>query len=182
MGYIEAMRSNLKETTNMDQATLVISDGGHEARSKGTRDGDCVPRALAHLGRWTGAFGSDDPGVCYDRMDQACRQVGKTGKLRRLNHHVYEPILKDWGFDIDYKMPVGDRQEVGLPANPHGATVADIAASKLTAMVVCHGTPEWADRPSLHATVVKDGVIYDTFDCSDWEAGDVYFVDPRKAA
>lgn len=129
---------------------FVYSTGGRENYFEAARVGDCVTRAICN------ATGKDYKEV-YDRLKylEKTRRVGKHEKKGSVRDGVRLSVLK---YYIEQELgwvhhsTVGFQQGVSMHLTPEeipmGNLIVDIAK---------------------HLTNVKDGVIYDTYDCSKKE-------------
>ena len=126
---------------------FVYSDGGRSKYFKANNVGDCVTRAIAN------ATGMDYKDV-YDMVNQASKGEKKSKKKRGKSSardgvykDVSREVLKQLGWVWHPTMKVGQGCKTHLKADelPSGTIIVSV---------------------SKHLTCVKDGVIYDTYDCS----------------
>ena len=127
---------------------FVYSDGGRNKYFKAADVGDCVCRAIAN------AIGEDYKEL-YDEINKRCKET-KLPKRRRTKsssardgvyRKTYDKLLKDMGWVWTPTMLVGKGCKVHLKEDelPKGTLIVKV---------------------SKHLTCVKDGVLYDTYDCS----------------
>ena len=124
---------------------VVISDGGRSKYFKAENVGDCVTRAIAH------ATGIDYKEV-YDSLNKLAKKerLGKRkisnsrSGVRRTTARKY---LESLGWVWKPTMTIGSGCSVHLDENelPSGNLIVSV---------------------SKHFTCVKDGVLYDTYDCT----------------
>ena len=126
---------------------FVYSDGGRSKYFKAEKVGDCVTRAIAN------ATGIDYKEV-YDALNQIAKSERKTKRKRSTSNSrngVYKDTFKKYLESKGYKftpcMTIGSGCKVHLKSDelPKGTLIVSV---------------------SKHLTCVKDGVIYDTYDCS----------------
>lgn len=132
---------------------VVISDGGRSQYFKGERVGDCVTRAICH------ATGKDYKEV-YDDLFNLSKNWGtcKTKKTLKIRQNasprngVNKVVLKHYienvlGFKWVALMGIGTGTKVHVKADelPAGTLILSL---------------------SRHLTCIKDGVLYDTYDCT----------------
>ena len=126
---------------------FVYSDGGRSKYFKAEKVGDCCARAIAN------ATGLDYKEV-YDSLNELAKQekIGKNKKkISNARSGVYkstaDKYLKSLGWKWHACMTIGSGCQVHVKADelPRGNLVLNL---------------------SRHFTCVKDGVIYDTYDCS----------------
>ena len=131
------------------------SDGGRSIYFKGKHAGDCVTRAICN------ATGKDYKEV-YDRINELAKEesLKKHSKRSSARNGVYKETwkkyLKEIGWVYHSTCSFGShKQKVKFVdgALPNGNVI--VALSK-------------------HLTCLKDGVIYDTYDCSRKEYYDAY--------
>lgn len=126
---------------------LVVSDGGRSKYFKGST-GDCVCRAICN------ATGKDYKEI-YDYINELGTKE-KTGKRKKGKSNARTGVYKDTTKKVieDYlgwkwhpTMTIGSGCKVHLKSDelPKGTIIV---------------------RASKHITCVKDGVLYDTYDCS----------------
>ena len=134
---------------------FVYSDGGRSNYFKAEKVGDCVTRAIAN------ATGIDYKEI-YDALNNLAKSERKTKRKRRVSssrNGVYKDTFKKYLESKGYKwiptMQIGSGCKVHLKADelPDGVLIVSL---------------------SRHLTCVKDGVIYDTYDCSRDETRCVY--------
>lgn len=134
---------------------FVYSDGGRSNYFKAEHVGDCVTRAIAN------ATGIDYKEI-YDALNNLAKSERKTKRKRRVSssrNGVYKDTFKKYLESKGYKwiptMQIGSGCKVHLKADelPDGVLIVSL---------------------SKHLTCVKDGVIYDTYDCSRDETRCVY--------
>lgn len=126
---------------------FVYSDGGRSKYFKAERVGDCCARAIAN------ATGLDYKEV-YDSLNELAKYE-KTGKKKKkisnARSGVYkstaDKYLKSLGWKWHACMTIGSGCQVHVKADelPRGNLVLNL---------------------SRHFTCVKNGVLYDTYDCS----------------
>lgn len=116
---------------------FVYADGGRSKYFTATNVGDCAVRAIAN------ATGKDYK-VVYDRM----KELNKGKSCRNgTPKNVDKKYLKELGWEWHPTMTIGSGCRTHL-------TEEDLPSGTLVVQV------------SKHLTCVKDGVIYDTYDCS----------------
>ena len=134
---------------------FVYSDGGRSNYFKAEKVGDCVTRAIAN------ATGIDYKEI-YDALNNLAKSERKTKRKRSVSssrNGVYKDTFKKYLESKGYKwiptMQIGSGCKVHLKADelPDGVLIVSL---------------------SRHLTCVKDGVIYDTYDCSRDETRCVY--------
>ena len=138
---------------------LVINDGGRSKYFKTTDVGDCVTRAICN------ATGLDYKEV-YDGLNKLAKSE-RTGKRKKgvssARDGVYKDTIRKYLDILGWKwhptMAIGSGCKVHLCKEelPSGVLIVNI---------------------SKHTTCVKDGVIYDTWNCSidkykDWDTGEI---------
>ena len=127
---------------------FVYNDGGRSKYFKADKVGDCVCRAICN------ATGMDYKEV-YDELNKMCKET-KLPKKRRTKsssarngvyRKTYDKLLQELGWKWTPTMLVGQGCKVHLNEHelPKGVLIAKV---------------------SKHLTCVKDGVLYDTYDCS----------------
>lgn len=126
---------------------FVYSDGGRSKYFKAEKVGDCVCRAIAN------ATGMDYKEV-YDKINEYAKRerIGKRKKgISNARDGVYKDtiwrMLTDMGWKWVPTMFIGKGCQVHLSEKelPGGTLIVSV---------------------SKHTTCVKDGVLYDTYDCS----------------
>ena len=134
---------------------FIYNDGGRSNYFKG-KAGDCVTRAIANA---TGL----DYKVIYDAINDLAK-TERTSKRKRgtssARNGVYKNTIKKYlekvlGWTWHPTMQIGQGCKVHLAADELPAGTLIVSLSK-------------------HLTCVKDGVIYDTYDCSRNENRCVY--------
>lgn len=134
---------------------FVYSDGGRSNYFKAEKVGDCVTRAIAN------ATGIDYKEI-YDALNNLAKSERKTKRKRRVSssrNGVYKDTFKKYLESKGYKwiptMQIGSGCKVHLKADelPDGVLIVSLSG---------------------HLTCVKNGVIYDTYDCSRDETRCVY--------
>lgn len=146
---------------------FIYSDGGRSKYFKATGVGDCVTRAICN------ATGKDYKEV-YDRLNEMAQKesVKRHRRSKRSNSRngvfkeTWKRYLKEIGWVHHKTCELGSRAEKIKfvdGALPNGTLIVQL---------------------SRHLTCLKDGVIYDTYDCSkkeyyDWESGDLMVNDER---
>lgn len=133
---------------------FVFADGGRSKYFKG-RTGDCVTRAICN------ATGLDYKKV-YDDLN-ALAKTERTGKRKHKKSNsrtgvykrTYHKYLESIGYKWQATMNIGTGCRVHLCKDelPNGVIIVSL---------------------SSHLTCVKNGVIYDTYDCSRDETRCVY--------
>ena len=124
------------------------SDGGRSKYFKAEHVGDCVCRAICN------ATGKDYKEV-YDMLNAECK-VTNLPKKRRSNTNsarngvyrkTYQKVLEKLGWVWHPTMTIGSGCKVHLRRRelPNGVLIVSV---------------------SKHLTCVKNGVLYDTYDCS----------------
>ena len=127
---------------------FVYSDGGRSNYFKGTA-GDCVCRAICNA---TGL----DYKVVYDKINEVAkkertssRKRGKSSARNGVYRYTEKKVIEEWlGWEWVPTMKVGEGCKVHL---------CEGELLEYKPIIV---------RVSKHLTCVKNGVIYDTFDCS----------------
>lgn len=127
---------------------FVYSDGGRSQYYKGER-GDCLCRAICNA---TGL----DYKVVYDKINEyskkerTCkRRVGKSSARNGVHKVTAQKIIQEWlGWEWHPTMQIGSgcRVHVREEELPSGNIILNL---------------------SRHYSCVRDGVLYDTFDCSE---------------
>ena len=128
---------------------FVYNDGGRSKYFKAKNVGDCVTRAIAN------ATGRDYKEV-YDALNALAKSTKNTHKGKKLKSSardgmykkVYHKYLTSIGWVRCVTCKVGEGVKMHLRAEelPKGNLIVEIAR---------------------HLTNVRDGIIYDTYDCSD---------------
>lgn len=130
---------------------FIYNDGGRSKYFKADNVGDCVTRAICN------ATGKD-----YKEVYDALNKMGKAETSTQLKRHrghkrsesrngVFKETWKEYldsiGWEHHATMGIGSGCQVHLTADelPKGTIIVQV---------------------SKHLTCVKDGVIYDTYDCS----------------
>ena len=127
----------------METKNWIYSDGGRkDAGFKGTT-GDCVVRAICN------ATNGDYKKV-YDYVNSFAKsfeKIKKSGSRTGVVKHTSRVMMEDLGFKWYPLMGIGTGCKNHLKADelPSG-------------IIIC--------KLSKHLTCVKDGIIYDTYDCS----------------
>ena len=125
----------------------VYDDGGRSKYFKAEKVGDCVCRAISIA---TG----EDYKVIYDRINELSKSERKGKKKKGTStarNGVYKTtrvkILEELGWVWHPTMAIGSGCKVHLMSDelPNGTLIVKV---------------------SNHLTCVKDGVLYDTYDCS----------------
>lgn len=126
---------------------FIYSDGGRSDYFKATNVGDCVTRAIAN------ATGKDYKEV-YDSLN-ALAKSERTGKRKKrvsnsrngVYRNTARKYLESLGWVWKPTMTIGSGCKVHLDENelPNGTLIVSV---------------------SKHFTCVKDGVLYDTYDCT----------------
>lgn len=127
---------------------FVYDDGGRSRYFKAENVGDCVCRAIAN------ATGMDYK-VVYDELNRRCKET-RLPKRRRTQsssarNGVYKKTFSKYLESLGWKwtptMLIGQGCKVHLAEDelPKGTLIVSV---------------------SRHLTCVKDGVLYDTYDCS----------------
>ena len=125
----------------------VYNDGGRSKYFKAENVRDCVTRAIAN------ATGIDYKEV-YDALNALAKSERKSKRKRSISNSrngVYKDTFKKYLESKGYKfvpcMTIGSGCKVHLKADelPDGVLIVSV---------------------SKHLTCVKDGVLYDTYDCS----------------
>lgn len=126
---------------------FVYSDGGRSKYFKGTDVGDCVCRAVCNA---TG----EDYKVVYDLINTLAKNERKSkrhAKKSMARNGVRKPTTKKLMEALGWKwtptMQIGQGCKVHLKKEELPSGVLVVSVSK-------------------HLTCVKDGVLYDTYDCS----------------
>lgn len=116
----------------------IYDDGGREKAGFKGKTNDCVIRAIAIATKI-------DYKVVYNEISKL-QGKGKSPRTG-VNRDIYEPYLKSLGYEWFPKMKVGQGCKTHLNKRelPGGILIVKIAK---------------------HLTTVKNGTIYDTFDCS----------------
>lgn len=126
---------------------FVYSDGGRSKYFTAEKVGDCVCRAICN------ATGEDYKKI-YDLINQQAKCERKGKRKRSISNARdgvyrtnYSKILADLGWVWHPTMTIGSGCQTHLKANelPSGTLIVKV---------------------SKHLTCVKDGVLYDTYDCS----------------
>lgn len=126
---------------------FIYNDGGRSNYFKGTA-GDCVTRAIAN------ATGLDYKKV-YDDLNELAKSERSSKRKRgksSARNGVYKATLKKYiekvlGWTWHPTMQIGQGCKVHLSTNELPAGTLIVSVSK-------------------HLTCVKDGVLYDTYDCT----------------
>jgi hypothetical protein len=143
------------EETETNLIKFKYDDGGRSNYFKGQNVGDCVVRAIAiasgkdykevydELARRMKAYA----GKSWSRTAKRMKKEGRTTPRNGVNKQAYEPYLKELGFEWIPTMKIGSGMQVHVREDelPEGTLIL---------------------RLSRHLTCVKDGVLYDTYDCS----------------
>lgn len=126
---------------------FVYDDGGRSKYFRAENVGDCVTRAIANA---TGL----DYKVIYDRLN-ALAKSERTGKRKRgksnsrdgVYKNTFKKYLEELGWTWHPTMQIGQGCKVHLCEEelPKGTLIVSV---------------------SKHLTCVKDGVLYDTYDCT----------------
>jgi len=125
---------------------FVYNDGGRAAAGYKGQTGDCVTRSISIA---TGLSYEE----IYSKINLIAEGERPRGNKKRSNarsgvkKYTYRKLLSDLGWEWTPTMTVGSGCKVHLKADELPAGTLIVAVSK-------------------HLTVVKDGVIYDTHDCS----------------
>lgn len=136
------------EKPKAEETNFVYSDGGRSKYFKADKVGDCVVRAIAN------ATGKDYKAVYDDINELSKRERTGSRKLGKSSarNGVYKSTIKKYiegvlGWSWFPTMAIGSGCQTHLTAEelPKGVLIVSV---------------------SKHLTCVKDGVIYDTFDCS----------------
>lgn len=126
---------------------FIYSDGGRSKYFKAEGVGDCVCRAICN------ATGEDYKKI-YDMINQQAKSERKGRRKRGISNarsgvykENYSKILAELGWEWHPTMTIGSGCHTHLNENdlPNGVLII---------------------RVSKHLTCVKDGVLYDTYDCS----------------
>ena len=127
---------------------FVYCDGGRSNYFKAKNVGDCVCRAIAN------ATGMDYKEV-YDELNRCCKETRLPKKRRTKSssarngvyRKTYEKYLEELGWKWTPTMLIGQGCKVHLDEKelPTGTIIV---------------------RLSRHLACVKDGVLYDTYDCT----------------
>ncbi|MBQ6223447.1 MAG: hypothetical protein IJJ44_12615 [Solobacterium sp.] len=127
---------------------FVYSDGGRSKYYKAKNVGDCVCRAIANA---TG----EDYKKLYDELNDRCKNTRLPKKRRTKSSSArsgvykktFKKMLEEYGWKWTPTMLVGKGCKVHLNEYelPGGTLIVEV---------------------SKHMTCVKDGVLYDTYDCS----------------
>lgn len=127
----------------------IYSTGGREKYFKAQNVGDCVTRAICN------ATGKDYKDV-YDRLKEMAKEEHTTRHRGHKKSSVrdgvfketYKKYLAEIGWTRKQTVFKGDNKRMHLTPNeiPNGVLIVEL---------------------SKHLTCVKDGVIYDTYDCSE---------------
>jgi len=138
---------------NVETISIKLSDGGRSNYFKGNKVGDCVVRSIVH------ATGKDYK-VVYDELFELAKNWGtkRTSRILDIRNNasprngVNKKVLKYYiekvlGFKWVSCTGIGKGFSVHLKADelPEGVIILSL---------------------SKHLTCVKDGVLYDTYDCS----------------
>ncbi len=128
---------------------FIYNDGGRSKYFKASRVGDCVTRAIAN------ATGKDYKEV-YDALNAIAKSTKNTYKGEQLksssrngvHKKVYHKYLTSLGWVKHVTCGIGEGVKMHLNENelPSGNLIVEIAR---------------------HLTNVRDGVIYDTYNCSE---------------
>ena len=144
---------------------LIISDGGRSKYFKGTAS-DCITRAICN------ATGKDYKEV-YDAINELAKSE-RTGKRKKGVSSAREGVYKDttkkyldsigWVWHPTMKIGSGCTVHLCEQELPKGILIVSI---------------------SKHLTCVKDGVLYDTYNCSidkytDWNTGEYMEVPDKR--
>ena len=126
---------------------FIYNDGGRSKYFKAEKAGDCVCRAICN------ATGKDYKEV-YDSLNDLSK-TERTGKRKKgissarngVYKNTYKKLLESMGWRWFPAMQIGSGCTMHMRAEelPKGVLIV---------------------RLSRHLTCVKDGVIYDTYDCS----------------
>lgn len=132
---------------------FIYSDGGRSKYFRAENVGDCVCRAICNAGGY-------DYKEIYDALQQAAKKERRRdGRRSNARDGVYKDtrrkLLEKLGWVWHPTMTVGSGCKVHLKAEelPKGNLIVSV---------------------SRHLTCVKDGVLYDTYDCSREETRCVY--------
>lgn len=126
---------------------FVYSDGGRNKYFKAEGVGDCVCRAICN------ATGEDYKKI-YNMINQQAKSERKGTRKRGISNarngvykENYSKILAGLGWEWHPTMTIGSGCHTHLNENdlPNGVLIVKV---------------------SKHLTCVKDGVLYDTYDCS----------------
>lgn len=126
---------------------FIYSDGGRSKYFKAEGVGDCVCRAICN------ATGEDYKKI-YDMINQQAKSERKGRRKRGISNarsgvykENYSKILAELGWEWHPTMTIGSGCHTHLSENdlPNGVLIVKV---------------------SKHLTCVKDGVLYDTYDCS----------------
>lgn len=127
---------------------FVYDDGGRSRYFKARNVGDCVCRAIAN------ATGMDYK-VVYDELNRRCKETRLPNRRRTQSSSArngvykktYSKYLESLGWKWTPTMLIGQGCKVHLEEDelPKGTLIV---------------------RLSRHLTCVKDGLLYDTYDCS----------------
>ena len=142
---------------------FVYNDGGRSKYFKGQNAGDCVVRAIANatgkdykeiydkLANRIKAYSSQR----NDKVAKYLRRKNKKSPRNGVHKEIYTQYLKDIGWKFVPTMKIGSGCKVHLKSNelPKGVLIVSV---------------------SRHITCVKDGVLYDTYDCTRDEKRCVY--------
>ena len=127
---------------------FIYNDGGRSEYFKAENVGDCVTRAICNA-----------TGMDYMEVYKALNAMAKSEKVERhrgkkrssSRNGVFRETFKQYLLDLGWKwipcMTIGSGCKVHLTAEelPKGTLIVSV---------------------SKHLTCVKDGVLYDTYDCS----------------
>lgn len=120
---------------------FVYSDGGRSKYYKADGVGDCVCRAICN------ATGKDYKEVYQALASGQKRRGGHRSARNGVSKEVFRPYLESIGWRWHPTMTIGSGCTTHLDSGelPGGALIVSV---------------------SKHLTCVKDGVLYDTYDCS----------------
>ncbi|MFA5724380.1 MAG: hypothetical protein WC979_09060 [Candidatus Pacearchaeota archaeon] len=121
----------------------IYSDGGRAEAGYKSSARDCVVRAICN------ATGKDYKEI-YDRVNNFIgfyEKNKKSGSRNGVNNRTVKALMEHWGFSWTACMGIGTGCKVHLKSDelPKGTIICNL---------------------SRHLTCVKDGIIYDTYDCS----------------
>lgn len=140
-------RTGVRKTERGIYMKFVYNDGGRSNYFKTTNVGDCVVRAICN------ATGKDYKEV-YDAINLLSksekitkRKTGKSSSRNGVYKNTYTKYLESIGWKWFPCMSIGSGCTTHLRSNelPSGTLIVSV---------------------SKHLTCVKDGVLYDTYDCS----------------
>lgn len=121
---------------------FVYSDGGRSAYFRASSVGDCVCRAICN------ATGMDYKRV-YSELSELCKKRGRSAGSPRdgVAKEITRAYMERIGWTWHATMAIGSGCRVHLDSDelPPGSLVV---------------------RVSGHVTCVRDGVLYDTYDCT----------------